>query len=284
MFAASPTIAMRCAEFRGRQREVEAARVAIRRGNGVLIAGRPGMGATTLLDHIVGQFGSRQIIRVFADGFEARPGSAESARSIVVADDVDLLDVDLQCRINSLVARRKAIVVAATTLLRCGHAGNQVCWHKAAMRRIWLDVLRDVTALQVIEDLLVGEVDGPTFQSLIELAAGVPRDLIDLLVGSHQVGLITPTVRGWVLTGEPSTHMVRSTSIDRLDTMPQEVRRAARQLAYDLPRPMRMVHAAVGTPVLRALFDADLLIDHVGRDVTVVDFVRPLDAVLLRQR
>ncbi|WP_203336182.1 LuxR family transcriptional regulator [Nocardioides limicola] len=198
--------------------------------------------------------------QLFAFAGAALGGEAKGRPTVVIADDVTLLDPTSQLLIAQLAAARRIKVLAAV------RAGEPVpdafvaAWNTACDVRVDLGPFTATMAQRLLETVLGGRVARRAVTTLHDASGGSPLYLRELTSAALAEGTLAERSGIWQLIGDPgTTPTLRDLVLARIDHLDPDGREIVERLA--VCGPLRPMHLP-GTEVrrhLRVLEDEGLI-------------------------
>ncbi|MEX0705160.1 MAG: hypothetical protein WD041_00935, partial [Nitriliruptoraceae bacterium] len=257
-FRCAPGISARTLTLRGRDVELEGLRTTIRSGDHAVVAA-PAHGGCSRL---VAMFRRDPGVRVVDDGH--RLDDASRRRLLADARDGPRL-------IIALHAEGRVALGAVTRP-----------WQALGARAVLLGQLGRDDQVAICEDLLAGPVDRSGCDALFRLSGGRPGDLVELVLGSLEVGVLRHGSAGWALAGAPCLDRL----VPRLEAQLHDpaLRGAARVLARVGSASPAEAIDLVGRVDLQRLWARGVVALENGGGAPRLSIVRPSLAAWLRGR
>jgi DNA-binding NarL/FixJ family response regulator len=173
-------------------------------------------------------------------------GSAEGRPVMLVIDDAQLLDPVSATLVSQLAVGRDVFVLAT---LRAGEPAPDAVdalWKDDGARRVELGPISDSGVVAMLEAGLDGPVEQATARQIIDVCAGNPLYVRELVTGALEDGRLRLTRGLWRLEGRPAvTPTLAALVARRIGSLEPDVRRLLELLS--LGEPLRLHEAAVMT-------------------------------------
>jgi DNA-binding CsgD family transcriptional regulator len=284
-------------------------------GGGVVVAGPPGAGKTSLARHSValaselgltGQwvYGTKATAatplgafapvlpdladapsrdRLLYEAHRVLRGPEGNPPALLAIDDAHLLD-DMSALLVYQLATAGATVVVLT--IRSGQAAPGPIvdlWKDAHVERIELGPLDPANVEEILTTLLGGPVDMALTHQLWRASGGNPLYIRELFQAAWDKGLIREEAGTWRLTGElPSSPRLAELVEARLGGLDEEARAALELLAVGEPLRLAHVEGLISFDVLSRLETDGLLRVMVADRGDVIQLGHPLYGEVLR--
>jgi DNA-binding NarL/FixJ family response regulator len=253
---ASPAVTAGSLRLRERESALDAIQCAVRGGAGAVVVGPAASGRTRLLAELRRSAGT---------------GILPVADHRLI-DDAEYL---APAEIDALVGDRAPLVVAVRVDARPQLEAALRAWRAHGLVPVVLDPLGTEASKSIVSELLGDGTLDPSVDALWSLGGGRPGDLVELTLGSLEVGSLAHRDGRWRLVGEVAVHRIVTDLWPRLGSLLG----AAELVAVGEPLPVQVASRVLGRRRHEALHRAGVLTvlasDHVM-------FARPAEAAQLR--
>jgi DNA-binding NarL/FixJ family response regulator len=172
--------------------------------------------------------------------------SADGQPVMLVVDDAQLLDPVSATLVSQLVAGRDVFVLATVRAGEPAPDAVDALWRDDAARQVELGPMSDDVIVEMVAGALGGPVEQATVRQIVDVCAGNPLYVRELVSGALEDGRLRRTRGLWRLEGRPTvTPTLAALVTRRIGSLGPDVRRLLELLA--LGEPLRLQEATAMT-------------------------------------